>query len=112
MRTRLTLAVSVAVVATLTAQSPQNQPTFRSGVNYVRVDMYATRDGKPVTDLQLTDVDVLEDGVPQKIEAFEHVVVRPAGNQALRTEPTGLRESREAAADPRAWKFTAAGAAV
>jgi VWFA-related protein len=105
MRIRLTLAVSVAIAATLTAQSPQNQPTFRSGVNYVRVDMYATRDGKPVTDLQITDVDVLEDGVPQKIEAFEHVVVRSAGNQSLRADPPGLRESREAAADPRARVF-------
>jgi hypothetical protein len=26
----------------------QNTPTFRSGANYVRVDMYATRDGQPI----------------------------------------------------------------
>ena len=53
MRTRLTLVLSVAAIAALAAQAPQdrNQPTFRGGVNYVRVDMYATRDGKAVQDI-------------------------------------------------------------
>ena len=65
MRTRLTLVVSVAAVAALAAQAPQDrsQPTFRAGANYVRVDMYATRDGQSVNDLQATDLEVLEDGV-------------------------------------------------
>ena len=91
----------------LTAQAPQDrtQPTFRAGANYVRVDMYATRDGKPVNDLKATDLEVLEDGVPQKVEDFEHVVVRPAGAQAIRREPDGLRASREAAGDPRSRVF-------
>ena len=59
MRTRLALAVSLAAVATLTAQAPQDrgQPTFRSGANYVRVDMYATRDGQSVNDLKGTDIE-------------------------------------------------------
>ena len=107
MRTRLTLAVSLAVVTALTAQAPQdrNQPTFRSGANYVRVDMYATRDGKPVNDLTAADIEVLEDGVPQKVEDFEHVVVRSATTSATRTEVDGLRGSREAAGDPRARVF-------
>jgi VWFA-related protein len=106
-RTRLSIAVSLTAVAALSGQAPQdrNQTTFRSGANYVRVDMYATRDGSSVTDLQATDIEVLEDGVPQKIEDFEHVMVRPATTSATRTEVDGLRGSREAAADPRTRVF-------
>lgn len=107
MRTRLAFAVSLTAVAALTAQAPQDprQPTFRSGANYVRVDMYATRDGNSVNDLTAADIEVLEDGVPQKIEDFEHVVVRSAPISASRAEVDGLRGSREAAADPRARVF-------
>jgi VWFA-related protein len=107
MRTRLTLVVSLAAVVALNAQDPQDrtQPTFRAGANYVRVDMYATRDGETVDDLKATDLEVLEDGVPQKIEDFERVVVRSATTPVNRTEVGGLRESREAAGDPRARVF-------
>jgi VWFA-related protein len=107
MRTRLPLVVFVAAAAALSAQAPQdrNQPVFRAGANYVRVDMYATRDGSPVQDLQASEIEVLEDGVPQRIEDFEHVVVRPAGVQSNRPVPDGLRASREAAADPRSRVF-------
>ena len=107
MRIRLALAASVAAIATLTAQAPQDrgQPTFRAGANYVRVDMYATRDGQAVNDLKATDIELLEDGVPQKVESFEHVVVRSATTPAGRAEVDGIRGSREAAADPRARVF-------
>jgi VWFA-related protein len=107
MRTRLTLAISLTVIAALAAQEPQDprQPTFRSGANYVRVDMYATRDGQSVNDLTAADLEVLEDGVPQKIEDFEHVVVRSAATPTSRADVGGLRESRIAAGDPRARVF-------
>src|SRR5688572_8749279 len=107
MRTRLTFLASIAAAAVLTAQAPQdrNQPVFRAGANYVRVDMYATRDGVPIQDLQASELEVLENGVPQKIEDFEHVLVRSAGVQSDRREPDGLRESRQAAGDPRARAF-------
>ena len=61
MSTRLAFAVSLTAVAALAAQAPQDprQPTFRSGANYVRVDMYATRDGQPVNDLTASDLEVL-----------------------------------------------------
>jgi VWFA-related protein len=39
------------------------------------VDLYATRDGQSVDDLKRDEVEVLEDGVPQTIESFEHVQV-------------------------------------
>ncbi len=83
----------------------QDQPTFRTGANYVRVDMYATVDGKSVEDLTAEEVDVLEDGVAQKLEAFEHVRVRPAGAQETRREPTTIEQSRQMAAEARARIF-------
>src|SRR5687767_10980864 len=94
----------VAAVATLTAQQPA-QPTFRAGANYVRVDMYATQDGQAVNDLKAEEIEVLEDGVPQKLEDFEHVLVRPASAGQVVREPDGLGASREAAGDPRARVF-------
>jgi VWFA-related protein len=54
------------------AQEP-SVPVFRSGSDFVRVDMFATRDGDLVTDLRPEDVEVFEDGVRQEIVTFEHV---------------------------------------
>ena len=79
----------------------QPRPIFRAGANLVRVDVYPTRDGKPVTDLTAADFEVFEDGTPQAIDAFEHVVVRPAGPQAVRREPNTIEQSRQLAANPR-----------
>jgi VWFA-related protein len=46
--------------------------------------MYATRDGNPVDDLQAGDVELLEDGVPQTIETFEHVKAGAQGSSRAR----------------------------
>ena len=108
MRTRVAFLLSLAAAAASAAQAPQDrgEPVFRAGANYVRVDMYATRDGEAVQDLQVSELDVLENGVPQKIEDFEHVVVRqPGGVLAAPRGPESLRASREAAADPRSRVF-------
>ena len=83
----------------------QDQPTFRTGANYVRVDMYASVDGKSIEDLTAEEVEVLEDGTPQKLEAFEHVQVRPAGPQESRREPNTVEQSRQMAAEGRARVF-------
>jgi VWFA-related protein len=112
MSLRLFLAALVAgTSATLLAQSTppaqpdQPRPTFRAEANYVRVDMYATADGQPVEDLKEEEIEILEDGVPQKIATFEHVIVRPAGPQQSRIEPNTVAESRQLAQDPRARVF-------
>jgi VWFA-related protein len=81
------------------------QPTFRGGANYVRVDMYALVNGQPVDDLKPEEVELREDGVVQNVETFEHVAVRAAGPQDTRIEPNTVAESRQAAADPRARVF-------
>ncbi|MBI1875180.1 MAG: VWA domain-containing protein [Acidobacteria bacterium] len=53
--------------------NPQ-QPTFRAGISFVRVDVIVTdRDGKQVSDLTQADFDVTEDGKPQTIETFKMV---------------------------------------
>jgi VWFA-related protein len=103
---RISLVLALALVAaSLSAQNRQNQPTFRGGAAYVRVDMYATRDGKAIDDIQASEVEILEDGVPQKIEAFEHVRVRTGIPQELRIEPNTVEQSRQMASDPRARVF-------
>src|SRR2546422_1136542 len=53
---------------------PQPPPIFRTGINFVRVDVIIS-DGKgnPIADLQPADFDVTEDGKPQKIETFKLV---------------------------------------
>ncbi len=81
-------------------QTPQ-QPTFRAGANLVRVDVYPMLDGAPVRDLTRQDFQVFEDGVPQTIDTFEHVVVRPAGTADIEpVEPNSQREGNALAADP------------
>ena len=80
---------------------PASQP-FTTEVNYVRVDMYPTADGKPVTDLQQVDVEILEDGIPQKIAQFEQVTLGSSRPQTTAREPSTMNEMRRAAQDPRA----------
>ena len=96
-------ALLVAGQSATTAPPPQDQrPTFRTEANYVRVDVYPTAGGAPVMDLRAEDFEVLEDGVPQSISAFEHVVVRPVGPQSVRVEPNTIAESRDMARNARA----------
>lgn len=98
-------SIALLCLAASVSLTGQNGPTFRAGANYVRVDMYATKDGQPIQDLKPEEVEVLEDGVVQKVEAFDFVKVAPAGPQELRREPNSVTESREMAADPRARVF-------
>ena len=96
-------ALLVAGQSATTAPPPQDQrPTFRTEANYVRVDVYPTAGGTPVMDLRAEDFEVLEDGVPQSISAFEHVVVQPVGPQSARVEPNTIAESRDMARNARA----------
>jgi VWFA-related protein len=82
-------------------QPQQPPPRFRTETNLVRVDAYATKDGEPVQDLTAADFEVYEDNAPQKIDSFEHIVVRGGGSQEERSEPASVRAANELAADPR-----------
>jgi hypothetical protein len=98
----LALAASTLAVG-LIAQTPAPKPpTFRTEANYVRVDIYPTKDDAPVTDLTQADFEILEGNAPQKIEQFEHVVIRQAGPQDIRVEPNTVRESLAMAQASRA----------
>ena len=83
------------------AQKEQQPPIFRTEANFVRVDAYPTRNGQPVLDLKAEDFDILEDGKPQSIQTFEHVVVSPAGPESQRAEPNTIEASRQLVANPR-----------
>jgi VWFA-related protein len=68
----------------------------------VRVDAYPTREGQPVHGLTAADFEVREDGVLQKIESFEYVVVPTGPGTTALTDPGSQREMSQAAANPRA----------
>jgi VWFA-related protein len=56
--------------------APDQQPVFRAGVNFVRVDAIVTdKQGNPVADLSAADFEVSEDGKPQNIEQFRFIRV-------------------------------------
>jgi VWFA-related protein len=80
---------------------------FRAGANFVRVDAYPTANGKPVLDLKQEDFEVSEDGVPQKVETFEHVVIQAPTvlDRARAPEPNTVAQSREMAAESKARLF-------
>jgi hypothetical protein len=53
-------------------QPGQPLPTFKTGINFVRVDVIAsTSKGEPVVDLKKEDFIVTEDGKPQTVESFK-----------------------------------------
>ena len=87
------------------AGSQQEPPRFRAEANFVRVDVYVTKNGVPVRDLTLEDFELFEDGKPQKIETFEHVQVLGSTPQETRIEPETVRQGRALAEDPRARVF-------
>src|SRR5712671_2559287 len=91
--------------ASQAVQEPPPQPTFRTEVNYVRVDVYPTRDQMPVADLTQDDFEVLDNGTLQKIEQFERVIIRAAGPQDARIEPDTVRESRSMLENSRSRVF-------
>jgi VWFA-related protein len=112
MKFLLAFVAALVLAAGLVAQTPAKpqqptpqQPTFKAGVNFVRVDVYPSIKGQIVADLKQDELEVLEDGVPQRIETFEHIVTRAPGTVSERAEPRSQEESNEMAADPRARLF-------
>jgi len=61
------LLVSISSVWTVRAAQ---LPTFRARVSLVRIDVLVTDRNKPVLNLMPQDFDVLDNGVPQKIESI------------------------------------------
>jgi VWFA-related protein len=80
---------------------PQQPPVFRTEANFVRVDAYPTRDGRPVQGLTAHDFEIFEDGTLQKIVSFEHVRIPTGVAPDARIEPNSVREAERMAANPR-----------
>jgi VWFA-related protein len=101
----LRVALVVVLAATVVAQEQPPRPTFRTEANYIRVDVYPTKDGTPVADLTKEDFEILDNGVRQTVEQFERIVIRPAGPQDSRVEPNNVREMRSMLENSRARVF-------
>src|ERR1043166_6524665 len=72
MKTFLSLLLIIAIG--LQAASQQQEDVIRVRSNEVRLDVVVKdKKGRSIRDLKLTDFEVLEDGVPQKIESFRFV---------------------------------------
>ena len=102
--------LSILALATAASVAPNGQqpptpepqpPVFRTEANYVRVDAFPTKDGRPVHGLTAKDFEILEDGVPQNIASFEHVVIEVGTPPEARVEPNSVREGERMAANPR-----------
>ena len=69
------------------AQQTDQPPTFRTGINFVRVDVIVSdKANQPVVDLRQADFEVAEDGKPQTINSFK-LVTLDGGLAAARDNP-------------------------
>jgi VWFA-related protein len=78
------------------------QPTFRAGINFVRVDVIVTdKNGNPVADLKPGDFEITEQGKPQTVDTFK--LISLDGGLMATTPPreirTDLDEENEASRD-------------
>ena len=84
-------------------QTAPPQPVFRTGINFVRVDVIVTdKQGNPVADLQPSDFEVSEEGKPQAIETFKLIRVTGTpepGAEAPRQIRSDYDEESEAQRD-------------
>lgn len=89
------------------ADAAGQQPTFRTGINFVRVDVIVTdKQGNPVTDLTQHDFEVTEDNKTQAIETFRLVKIDDAASVQTSGRPIRTRDDEEtAAADENARIF-------
>src|SRR5436190_21556206 len=76
--------------AQATDQPPPDQPIFRAGINFVRVDVIVTdKNGNPVGDLKPADFEITEQGKPQAVETFK--LVSLDGGLMATTPPRQIR---------------------
>ena len=68
----------VAVSAALAAQTAQQRPTFRSGIDLIEVDASVIDgDGVPIADLEPSDFSVTVDGEPRRVLQAHFDLLRP-----------------------------------
>ena len=95
---------SAQAPATPQPAAPPAQPIFRTGIDFVRVDVIVSdKNGNPVADLKPEDFEVVEQGRPQKIETFKLVSLDggliPGSDGPPRDIRTDADEEAEASRD-------------
>jgi len=99
-------AAPAAAQPTAAPAAEAEQPVFRAGVNYVRVDAIVTdRQGNPVTDLSQDDFEIIEDDKKQTIEAFRLVKIDAQATVETPGRLTTRQDEENAAADEDARIF-------
>lgn len=89
---RLVTLLFVVTGAGVLARQAAQQPTFKSRVTVVPVDVRVVdREGRPAEGLKETDFTILEDGIPQRIVLFLFNRLEPAPVIATE-EPLGFRK--------------------
>ena len=86
MKLRLRVALALLMPAVVAAQAPQDRPTFRSGVEYVEVDVFVTdKKGNAVRDLTEGDFTILEED-PMEVDP-KHLKDIPIWGTVLSGKP-------------------------
>ena len=89
-RQRLTgfVLFGIAVTAVLSAQTPQQRPIFRAGVDLIEVDVTVVDgDSHPIKDLQASDFSVTVDGEPRRVVQAQFVSLRPPKDDEMAFPP-------------------------
>ncbi|HYE85618.1 MAG TPA: VWA domain-containing protein [Vicinamibacterales bacterium] len=85
----IALALTICGLTVLALSAVEGQPTFRSGVELVTIDVVATdRSGRPVHNLKASDFELFEDGKSQPIRTFEFIDASVAPAEAM--TPPGI----------------------
>ena len=89
------------------SQAPEPTPRFTSGAEVVAVDLVVRdKKGRLVTDLRQDEIEILEDGVPQKIASYRAIQAAASGagvpgSDAAAAAAPALAPAVAAAATPR-----------
>ncbi len=85
--TRL-VGLFVVMSAALAAQTPQQRPTFRAGVDLIEVDVTVVdRDSYPITDLEASDFSVTVDGDSRRVVQAQFISLRPPDEAEIAFQP-------------------------
>lgn len=111
-RSSVILAIAIGVGPALSAVEPEQSQKFRAEVNYVELSMIARdKDQKAVTDLSSSDIELFEDGRPQKLSTFflqSVAIATPDDTTSARADrPDGELATAETRADRRAYMLVA-----
>ena len=84
----------ITLSAALVAQTPQQQPAFRSGVDLIEVDVTVVDgDNYPIADLEASDLSVSVDGDSRRVVQAQFVSLRPPPEAVETAFPPALEDT-------------------